>query len=113
MDLKSFAARLRTRRQELGLSKAELARRYGHDPAAIGFYEDGISRPQMFNVDALADAYSLPRNEVRQLVGYPLLPETSPSLAARLTEIEDRLHRIHGDVQDALKLTAAIREQLV
>ena len=75
MDLKSFAARLRTRRQELGLSKAKVARRYGHDPAAIAFYEGGISRPQMFNVDALADGYSLPRNDVRQLVGYPLLPK--------------------------------------
>lgn len=112
MDLAGFAALLRGRRQDLGLTKAEIARRYGHDPAAIGFYEDGVSRPQLFNVDALADAYALSRNQVRELVGYPRLPESRPSAAARLTELEDQLRRVQGELEAALKVTAAIREQL-
>ena len=51
----SFGDQLRKRREELGLSRAELAARLGISASAIGNYENGVSFPkeevmlQLFN----------------------------------------------------------------
>lgn len=53
----SFQTRFKSRREELGLSRSDLARKLGVTTAAIGNYETGVSTPKadiLFNVfDAL------------------------------------------------------------
>ena len=42
----SFGEQLRKRREELGISRAELADRLGVSRSAIGNYETGVSAPK-------------------------------------------------------------------
>jgi transcriptional regulator with XRE-family HTH domain len=109
MVLADFASLLRARRAELGLTKSAVARRYGHDPAAVAFYEDATSRPSLAHVDALADAYELPRNQIRGLVGYAMLPDTEPSLQARLLGLETQLTSIGRDLAAAVAAVQSLR----
>ena len=51
----SIGQRIRERREELGLSQAELARRLGVSQSTVGNYEAGISSPNGENLLRLFD----------------------------------------------------------
>ena len=60
--------RLRTERQQRGLSTEQLARKAGVGRATIYKIEAGeVSRPHHRTVEYLADALGIPRREIRQL----------------------------------------------
>ena len=112
IDLPRFAVTLRIQRvDKLKVTKAAMARSYGHDPASISFYENGQTRPHIAHVDALADAYELPRNLIRELVGYPPLQDEQPSTRARLVEVETQLARVSEELATAVSLVQALRAQ--
>jgi transcriptional regulator with XRE-family HTH domain len=104
-------ARLKARREELGRTIAGTARLYAHDAASIQFYERGRSRPHIGHVDALAAAYQLPRNELRAMYGYELVPDDQPSSLDRLIELESLLDRLVRALTEAVSLVQAIRTQ--
>ena len=52
----SFGERLRERREELGLSRGELAQKLGIQPSSIGNYETGVSAPKQEVLLQLFDA---------------------------------------------------------
>lgn len=43
----SIGERIRARREELGLSQAELAKKIGITQGSVGNYESGVSNPKM------------------------------------------------------------------
>ena len=58
----SFGERLRCRREELGISRAELAERLGVSRSAIGNYETGVSAPKEEVLLQLFDALGVDPN---------------------------------------------------
>ena len=62
----SFGARVKARREALGLSRAELAERLGVSPSAISNYETGVSFPKEEVVLRLFDCLETDPNELFQ-----------------------------------------------
>ncbi len=62
----SFGERLRRRREELGLTRAELAERLGVSRSAVGNYETGISAPKEEILLQLFDALQVDPNYLYQ-----------------------------------------------
>lgn len=60
----SIGERIRTRREELGLSQAELAKRIGVTQGSIGNYESGVSNPKMELMQKLFDALETDANYI-------------------------------------------------
>ena len=58
----SFCEQLRKRREELGLSRAELAERLGVSLSAVGNYETGVSAPKEGVLLRLFDALEVDPN---------------------------------------------------
>ena len=58
----SFGEQLRKRREELGISRAELADRLGVSRSAIGNYETGVSAPMEEVLLRLFDALHVEPN---------------------------------------------------
>ena len=58
----SFGEQLRKRREELGISRAELADRLGVSRSAIGNYETGVSAPKEEVLLRLFDALGVDPN---------------------------------------------------
>ena len=79
--MKAFAALVKRRGAELrkqGITKAEIARRYRHDPATLDWHGSGVSAPSLAHMDALASVLEVHPNELRRLLGFPLLPGGEP-----------------------------------
>ncbi|MBL0920726.1 MAG: helix-turn-helix transcriptional regulator [Phycisphaerales bacterium] len=51
-----FSANLRAERARAGLTQAELAERAGLNPASIGSYERGVTKPQIDTLCRIASA---------------------------------------------------------
>lgn len=62
----SIGDRIRKRREELGLSQAELARRIGVTQGSIGNYENGVSNPKMELMPKLFEALKTDANYLFQ-----------------------------------------------
>ena len=58
----AFSERLRQRREELSMSRADLARRLGVSPSSIGNYETGVSTPKEEVLLQLFDALGVDAN---------------------------------------------------
>ena len=58
----SFCEQLRKRREELGLSRTELAERLGVSLSAVGNYENGVSAPKEGVLLRLFDALEVDPN---------------------------------------------------
>ena len=58
----SFGEQLRRRREELGISRAELAEKLGVSRSAIGNYETGVSAPKEEVLLQLFDALQVDPN---------------------------------------------------
>ena len=58
----SIGERIRARREELGLSQAELAKKIGITQGSVGNYESGVSNPKMELVPKLFDALEIDAN---------------------------------------------------
>lgn len=95
---------LRERREYIGLSLNEVARRAGVDPAGLFRIETSDRLPTPDTLAVLADALGLPLADLYEAAGYPL-PEQLPSIRPYLRraynvpdeaarEIEDYLTRI-------------------
>ena|SRR5579859_952160 len=94
-NLHGFASLVRQRLAKLGeqgVSRAEVARRYGHDVANFDWYTTEVSAPTVAHVDALARALEVHPNELRALLGFALLPSESPvSQAERIRVLAESL----------------------
>lgn len=62
----SIGERVRIRREELGLSQAELAKRIGVTQGSIGNYESGVSNPKMELMPKLFEALKTDANYIFQ-----------------------------------------------
>ena len=62
----SFGERMRARREELGVSRTQLAQRLGVSPSAIGNYETGVSFPKEETLLRLFDALQTDPNTLFQ-----------------------------------------------
>lgn len=58
----SIGEQIRIRREELGLSQAELAKRIGITQGSVGNYESGVSNPKMELMPRLFDALETDAN---------------------------------------------------
>ena len=91
MTKESFGAFIREKREQAGISKAELARRASMTRAYIGFIEDDSQPPGMGapnvsakNLSALARELDVPEAEMfergyRSPAGFKLVPSGSPA----------------------------------
>jgi transcriptional regulator with XRE-family HTH domain len=102
-QLPELARILRTRREELGLTRRDVARNAGVDRAGLTRAESGQKTPAPETLAGLARALGLPLSELYQAAGYPLpeLPAVGPYLRraygfseATAAEIELYLERI-------------------
>lgn len=115
MTKESFGAFITEKRERIGISKAELARRTGMTRAYIGFIEDDSQPPSMDapnvsakNLSALARELGVPEPEMfnrgyRSPDGFKLVPNTSA--AAALVREKAATHQefhLTADQMDAL-----------
>ncbi len=97
---------LRARREELGWSQPELARRAGLDQAVEWRIESGaIQQPDPRKLARLAKALDLPLTRLYTLAGYPAgrqLPSFQPYLRDRYRQLPpeavDKLHHYFEEV---------------
>ncbi len=87
----SFGEQLRRRREELGISRTELATRLGVTKSAVGNYETGVSAPKEEVLLQLFDALQVDPN-------YLYRDSFRFSAAASLTEEEERLVSQYRDL---------------
>lgn len=87
----SFGEQLRRRREELGISRTELAARLGVTKSAVGNYETGVSAPKEEVLLQLFDALQVDPN-------YLYRDSFRFSAAASLTEEEERLVSQYRDL---------------
>ena len=87
----SFGEQLRKRREELGISRTELAERLGVTKSAVGNYETGVSAPKEEVLLQLFDALQVDPN-------YLYRDSFRFSVAASLTEEEERLVSQYRDL---------------
>lgn len=87
----SFGEQLRRRREELGISRTELAERLGVTKSAVGNYETGVSAPKEEVLLQLFDALQVDPN-------YLYRDSFRFSAAASLTEEEERLVSQYRDL---------------
>ena len=66
-----FGEQLRRRREELGLSRAELAERLGVSRSAVGNYETGVSTPKEDILLRLFDALQVDPNYLIRTASTP------------------------------------------
>ena len=90
--MQSISQQLRKRRQELGLSQAEVARRAGTSPATISRYENEWDRFEVYTLQKLASAL-----ECR--LGVSLLPLSEPTPRPPAQEVVRKLDRLFWDVE--------------
>ena len=98
---------LRERREELGLSIYEVAKRAGIDRGGLHRIEAGVYlQPEPERLARLAKVLDLPVTDLYQLAGYPVgrqLPSLQPYLRAKYRnlppEAVDEIHRYFEDVQ--------------
>ena len=91
--MSALAETLRVRREEVGLSQAQLAARIGVGQQAVSRWERGEAVPRPARVLALADALNLDAAGLHRLAGYLTDAERSPlwgsfhELFARMPEL--------------------------
>ncbi|MFW6044304.1 MAG: helix-turn-helix domain-containing protein [Planctomycetota bacterium] len=90
--MESISQQLRRRREELGLSQAEVARRAGTSPATISRYESGWDRFEVYTLQKLASAL-----ECRLGVNLTPLSEAEPK--PRAQAVVEKLERLFWDVE--------------
>ncbi len=90
--MQSISQKLRKRREELGLSQADVARRAGTSTATISRYESGWDRFEVYTLQKLASAL-----ECR--LGVSLLPLTESTSKPQAEEVLRQLERLFWDVQ--------------
>jgi transcriptional regulator with XRE-family HTH domain len=109
-QVNEFARTLQERRQQLGLSLSEVARRAGMDKGSLSLLERGLTKPKPESIRALAHVLGIPASDLLTAADYlPSgdLPSLRPYMRARyrqlpdeaLTEIEEfveHLARQHG-----------------
>jgi hypothetical protein len=83
-----FGAWLTRVMEEAGLGLAEVARRYGNRaPQLIYKYKKGKIAPVEAHADELSAAVERPPNELRAILAYPLLPESTNGAEALIDRI--------------------------
>lgn len=113
VDAQEFSpTRLTEAREELGLSKTDLARKVGVSVASISQYESGVTRPSMLTVGKLIDAlskniqffYTLPNRNYSIVSPVSFRKFTSTSVKQRkianikMQYANDILNRIFQDI---------------
>ena len=103
----SFGERLRTRREELALSRAELAEKLGVTRSAIGNYETGVSFPKEDILLRLFDCLQVDPNY--------LYGDSFRSTSQRLTHQEQRLleQERYRSLYDAMKRLPANQCEMI
>jgi transcriptional regulator with XRE-family HTH domain len=89
----AFAATVRQRMRDLGLSQAEVARRVDVSDAAVAFWCDGTSEPREGNRRKLAAVLGVEEAELVRSLGGERDQEIGPSATTRrrLSEVVDEL----------------------
>lgn len=75
VSVKVISARIRTRREQVGMSQVELAFKVGVDPSTIWRIEKGSAAPKVDTLQKVARALGMP-------VGWPLVEEVDEGAVA-------------------------------
>ncbi len=118
MTKESFGAFITEKREQLGISKAELARRIGMTRAYVGFIEDDSQPPSMGvpnvsakNLSALARELNVSEPEMfergyRSPAGFKLVPSSRPAAQLVREKLDNLANReeidLTADQLDAL-----------
>jgi len=86
-----FGEYFRSRREELGLSQREAAKRLGVSANTVARWERGTALPTAARADSLRDLLGISRARVADLVRGKPPPTGAEVLEARIAELEDRI----------------------
>lgn len=89
-----FGEYFRSRREELGLSQREAAKRLGVSANTVARWERGASLPTAARADDLRDLLGISRARVADLVRGKTPPSGAEQLEARIAELEDRIEEL-------------------
>lgn len=95
MDYRSrmsvFGEYFRSRREDLGLSQREAAKRLGVSTNTVARWERGSALPTSQRAASLRDLLGISRRRIGELVGGTAPPSGAEVLEARIAELEDRI----------------------
>jgi transcriptional regulator with XRE-family HTH domain len=91
-----FGDYVRSRREELGLSQREAAKRLGVSANTIARWETGTALPTSERVGPLRDLLGISRSRIDDLIGGTAPPPGAEVLAARIAELEDRIAELEA-----------------
>ncbi|MFW2332981.1 helix-turn-helix domain-containing protein [Ilumatobacter sp.] len=86
-----FGEYFRSRREELGLSQREAAKRLGVSANTVARWERGTALPTAARADSLRDLLGISRARIADLVRGTPPPSGAEVLEARIAELEDRI----------------------
>ena len=95
----SIGSRIRERRQELGMSRAELAERIGVTSTAVSNYETGYSTPK---VDVLFKVFKALDCDANYLYQDDIVDTGTSTLSADERRLLDAYRQMRGRSQDKL-----------
>lgn len=98
-----FGEYFRSRREDLGLSQREAAKRLGVSANTVARWERGDAVPTSARADALRDLLGISRRRIGELVGGKVPPRGADATEARIAELEDRIAEL--EEQSAVPVT--------
>ncbi|NBC32198.1 MAG: helix-turn-helix domain-containing protein [Alphaproteobacteria bacterium] len=106
-----FGERCEARREQLGLSQAEVARRAGLDPTQLNHYVRGRHDPPLHGIVRICRVLDLTPGQLLGTEPMPLLPDRDHPRAARLEELQHEARLLDDEqLAVAVRLLRALRQ---